>query len=283
MELSSRTLSGDGSKMAACFGNTLDALCSTHLPDTPTKPASKKGKMETLENVVAILSSISSLINQCSDSLKKLVTSNAMKIEGLKKTVDFVSAEVKDVKVKVDNLTSGLQLGEQQIETCETCLADLERYSKCWKLRLRGVPEKEENIRDEVIRICEQTYPDGKGKFSFAIDSVHRLGKKQNQIGSKSVPRAVIEQFTSRIVRNAVWKAAKSSAYLKDFCLSPLDGERQKKLWPMAEEAHAAGKAAYYVGAHTFINAPFCGPGYRRRTLQASLKFLITSYDHIYR
>ncbi|KAL0151686.1 hypothetical protein M9458_052985, partial [Cirrhinus mrigala] len=33
------------------FGNTLDALCSTHLPDTPTKPASKKGKMEILEDV----------------------------------------------------------------------------------------------------------------------------------------------------------------------------------------------------------------------------------------
>ncbi|KAL0148394.1 hypothetical protein M9458_056294 [Cirrhinus mrigala] len=223
------------------FGNTLDALCSTHLPETPTKPASKKGKMETLEDV--------------------LVTSNAMKIEGLKKTVDFVSAEVKDVKVKVDHLTSRLQLGEQQIETCETRLADLERYSRRLNLRLRGVSEKEEeNIRDEVIRICEQTYPDGKGKFSFAIDSVDRLGKKQNQIGSKSFPHAVIVQFTSRIVRDAVWKAAKSSAYLKDNGLwfmedlTPLDGERRKKLWPMAEEARTAGKAAYYVGAHAFIN-----------------------------
>ncbi|KAI2646805.1 Exocyst complex component SEC8 [Labeo rohita] len=103
---------------------------------------------------------------------KTLDTPNAMKIEGLKKTV-----EVKD---------------------------------------LRGVPEKEEeNIRDEVIHMCEQTYPDSKGKFSFAIDSVHRLGKKKNQIGSKTVPRTVIVQFTSRIVWDAVWKAAKSLAYFK--------------------------------------------------------------------
>ncbi len=36
-------------------GNTLDTLCSTHHPNTPTKPASKKGKMETLEDVVAML------------------------------------------------------------------------------------------------------------------------------------------------------------------------------------------------------------------------------------
>lgn len=112
--------------------------------------------------------------------------------------MDFVSAEVKAMKVKVDNLASRLQLGEQRIETCETRLADMERYSRRWNLRLRGVLEKEmENIRDEVIRICEQTYPEGKGKFSFAIDSVHRLGKKQNEIGNKSVPRAVILQFTS--------------------------------------------------------------------------------------
>ncbi|KAL1251810.1 hypothetical protein QQF64_019606 [Cirrhinus molitorella] len=68
------------------FGNTLDALCSTHLPDSPTKPVSEKGKMETLEDVVAMLSSISSLIDERSDSLEKLLSSNAVKIEGLKKT-----------------------------------------------------------------------------------------------------------------------------------------------------------------------------------------------------
>lgn len=55
-------------------GHTLDTLCLTHLPDMPTKPASKKGKMETLEDVVAMLSSISSLINERSDSLEKLVS-----------------------------------------------------------------------------------------------------------------------------------------------------------------------------------------------------------------
>lgn len=88
------------------FGNTLDALCSAHLPNTPTKPAFKKGKMETLEDVVSMLSSISSLINERCDSIEKLVSSNAMKIEGLKKTVDFVSAGVKDVKVKVDHLAA---------------------------------------------------------------------------------------------------------------------------------------------------------------------------------
>ncbi|KAI2646750.1 LINE-1 type transposase domain-containing protein 1 [Labeo rohita] len=51
---------------------------------------------------------------------------------------------VKDVKVKVDHLTSRLQLGEQRNETYETRLADLERYSRRWNLRLRGVPEKED-------------------------------------------------------------------------------------------------------------------------------------------
>ncbi|ROL52846.1 hypothetical protein DPX16_8409 [Anabarilius grahami] len=137
------------------------------------------------------------------------------------------------MKVKVDHLASWLKHREQRIETCETWLADLERYSRRWNLRLRGLPEKKEkNIRDEVIRICEQTYPEGKGKLPFAIDSVHRLRKKQNQIGSKSAPRAVMVTFILRIIRNAVWKAAKSSAFLKingmQFMedLTPLDRER---------------------------------------------------------
>lgn len=36
--------------------------------------------------------------------------------------------------------------------------------------------------------------------------------------------------------------------------LTPLDRERRKKLWPIMEEARAAGKSAYYVGARAYID-----------------------------
>lgn len=81
--------------------NIVDVF-SISLPETPTKPLSKKGKMETMEDVTAILLSISSLINKHSDSLEKLVSANAMKIEGLKKIVEFVKRRERKTRRAAD-------------------------------------------------------------------------------------------------------------------------------------------------------------------------------------
>lgn len=66
-------------------------------------------------------------------------------------------------------------------------------------------------------------------------------------------------QFTSRVVRDALWKAAKKSQFFKDnnlrFAedLTLSDRERRKSLWPRVKDARAAGKTAYYIGARMFI------------------------------
>lgn len=102
---------------------------------------------------------LSQLINTRSDTIEKMVSENALKIEGLKKTVDFVCAELNDIKGKVSHFKTRLTTEEKKLGFREQRLTDLERYSHHWNLRLHGVIEKEnEDVR--TIRICEATFPE---------------------------------------------------------------------------------------------------------------------------
>lgn len=65
------------------------------------------------------ISTLSQLINNRSDALEKMVGDNALKIEGLKKTVDFVCAELNDIKGKVGHVETRLNTEEKKMELCE--------------------------------------------------------------------------------------------------------------------------------------------------------------------
>ncbi|ROL48830.1 hypothetical protein DPX16_22349 [Anabarilius grahami] len=240
-------------------GNETD-LCATSLPFTPSKPpVNKKGKSSKTDEQddSAVISTLSSLINSRSYALEGMISANALKVEGLKKTIDFVCAGVQDLKKNVKDVDVRLKAQERLTGTCETRISDLERHSRRWNLRLFGVPEThKEDVRSEVIRICGETYPEAKSKYPDVVDTVHRIGRRD-----ANKPRAIIMQFTSRVVRDALWKAAKNSQFLKDnnlrFAedLTASDRERRKSLWPRVKDARAAGKTAYYIGARAFIEA----------------------------
>lgn len=108
-----------------------------------------------------------------------------------------------------------------------------------------------------MVKICQNVLPSAKDKLSDVIDVVHRLGKIQQE-GTKR-PRVTIMQFSIRSYRDAVWKAAKNSSYLKENGLrfmedfSAGDRERRRKLWPEVQKAHAEGKTAFFVGGRAFI------------------------------
>lgn len=75
----------------------------TPLSDTPSNsPRNKKGKPTVAEDSNSIVARLSLLINNQADSLEKMVSANTLKIEGLKKTIDFVSGEMKDIKASKD-------------------------------------------------------------------------------------------------------------------------------------------------------------------------------------
>lgn len=249
--------------MSFATGNIEDFDEFPPLPVTPSKSPAPKKTMYAREstehgNSSDIVTSLSALINARSDSIEKMVGDNAMKIEGLKKTIDFACAEIKDMKVKISTIEKQASCEEKRVNVCQQRISELERYSRRWNLRLHGVGETEkEDVRKKAIQICQEVLPEQKDKLVDNIDVVHRLGNKQP---NDPKPRGVIIQFSSRIQRDAVWKAAKTSRFLRDnglrFAedLSKEDRERRNKLWPMIEKARKEGKAAHFAGGRAFIN-----------------------------
>ncbi|KAL1274377.1 hypothetical protein QQF64_027191 [Cirrhinus molitorella] len=79
-------------------------------------------------------------------------------------------------------------------------------------------------------------------------------------------PRAIIIQFSSRVARDGVWRAAKSSEFLrgnglrftKD--LTAFDREKRLLLWPAVEKARKEGKRAYFVGHRAFTEGSEINP-----------------------
>lgn len=77
---------------------------------------------------------------------------------------------------------------------------DMETYLRRRNLRIGGIPENaHEDIRLEVIKICQNVLPSAKDKLSDVIDVVHRLGKIQ-QSGTErySFPFNLIEMLSGR-------------------------------------------------------------------------------------
>lgn len=244
------------------------------LPETPCKsPAIKQRKTEgtDMNAVLSQLGELSRLINNRSDALEKMIGENARviasmkesinentrQIFGLKDVIDFTSAEVKDLKVKTvatESLAKKIELNSQEQERR---LLHLEAYSRRWNLRVHGVPETErEDVRGKSIDICQQLLPNAQGKLSDSVDTVHRLGRKR--MGDNK-PRGIIVQFTSRFHRDAVWRAAKESSFLRNNNLkisedlSQADRERRNKLWPVVEKARKENKRAHFVGGRAFV------------------------------
>ncbi len=222
------------------------------LPSTLKLPH-KKGCGESADDIITKLSE---LINMRSDKLESMVAANTSHIAGLKEKLNSVCEDVNEVKTKVSQVESSLLKESKRIDVLESRITELERYSRRWNLKLQGVSENidENNVRKEVIRICQNLLPEHSDRLPDVIDTVHRVGMKK-----VNYTRGVIIQFSSRILRAAVWVAAKNSAYLRekglrfreDLCKT--DRESVIKLWPLVDEARKARKNAYFVAGRAFV------------------------------
>lgn len=75
-------------------------------------------------------------------------------------------------------------------------VTDLECYGRRWNIKLHGIPEAaKENIREEVICICQEVLPQDRDQLPAAIDIAHRVGSKRP---NEPRPRAVIIRFVVR-------------------------------------------------------------------------------------
>lgn len=78
------------------------------------------------------------------------------------------------------------------------------RYWRRWYLTLIGLPEKEnEDTRETVIGILTRVIPMSMEKLRNKVDTVHRLGKKDDPAFNKR-PRAIIIQFGMRTMKDEI-------------------------------------------------------------------------------
>lgn len=246
------------------------------LPITPFKsPASKQRRVDDTETTTAILSQLSSLsqlINNRSDALEMMVsdnssviadmkvafTENARNIADVKESFDAVCAEMKTLKKRVDHCESLMEACKVSSDTTEKRISHLESYSRRWNLKRYGLEEKDkQDVRQEIIQVCQALLPEAKAKLPDVIDTVHRLGTRKP---NNNQPRGIIMNFTSRIYRDSVWRSAKNSSFLKSKSLklaedlSVEDRERRRRLWPTMEQARKDNKPPFFVGGQAFVD-----------------------------
>lgn len=189
--------------------------------------------------------------------MKKAVQENTEHITAVKESFDAVCAELNDMKSRVVSVEAQLEKYKAIAEAQEKRISHLESYSRRWNLKLYGLTERDkQDVRQEVIKVCRSVIPEMQDKSPDVVDTVHRIGPKRS---NNNQPRGIIIQFTSRIYRDAVWRAAKKSTYLKGNNLklaedlSPDDRARRNRLWPSVEAARKENKLAFFVGGRAFV------------------------------
>lgn len=250
------------------------------LPVTPSKPpAEKQRKMDGSETIIlSELASLTSLINSRSDALEKMVSNNSIviaeakdaiknnsrQIEDFKESLEFICADVKEMKTKVAQCEKRISDYQKTSYLQESRISQLETYSRRWNLRLFGLEEKENrDERKEVIKICQALLPEMKNELPSSIDVAHRLGPKKS---NDTRPRGIIIRFALRFHRDAIWRSAKHSAFLRENKLkfvedlSAEDRERRRKLWPAVEKARKENKKAFFVGGRAFVDGTEISP-----------------------
>jgi len=143
-----------------------------------------------------------------------------------------------------------MDLRKENVSLKQQCLEQA-RYKRRWDLRLIGLPEKEkEDTREVVIGILTRVIPLSVEKLRGSVDTVHRLGKRNNAATNK-LPRSVIIQFAMQTVRDEVWKKSREARVCKEMNIqfkedfSKEDREARAKLWPKVQEARKNGKRAF--------------------------------------
>ncbi|XDV44737.1 hypothetical protein PO909_012977 [Leuciscus waleckii] len=108
-----------------------------------------------------------------------------------------------------------LLLKKENASLKQICLEQA-RYKRRWDLRLMGLPEKDkEDTRETVIGILTRVIPVSVEKLRESVDTVHRLGKK-NDAATNKMPRPVIIQFALRTVRDEVWRRSREARVCRE-------------------------------------------------------------------
>lgn len=237
------------------------------LPDTPLKPPTKKGRRDN-ENA-EILEAIRELSGKHDETFRKIsaiertTESTSKQMEKLTTTVQKLTVDVNQQKQTLESMKSVVSKLQTENKTLKADIADCQRYSRRWSLKIHGLREEEgEDIRSKIIDTLGKMAPKLRDGLKEGVDIVHRIGQRR-QNGSS---RSIIVLFGMRRYRDAVWKEAKGSKFLLDNklriteALSPEDKAAREKLWPLVKKAREEGKKASFRGPFALIDGKKIDP-----------------------
>jgi DNA repair ATPase RecN len=160
------------------------------------------GSLIEMQNNIVML--LTAKIDERANGLEDMVRENTMKIEAMKKSVDFIFGELRTFKSDMKKVVLVCQENEKKVAELEQKVNEAERYQRRWNLRLHGIPEQaDEDIKCRVVDICGAVIPESKATLQENVDIVHRLGRLKDQ--DKRL-RTTIIRFTKRSTRDLLWR-----------------------------------------------------------------------------
>ncbi|KAK7888836.1 hypothetical protein WMY93_024396 [Mugilogobius chulae] len=199
---------------------------------------------DNLTTMLSEFSALRQLLNERADAMETLVNQNSVVIAELK------------AEERVEELETQTTASKKTTADLGSSISLLESYSRRWNLILHGLEERDrQDVRQEAIQVLQRVLPEARDKLPDVVDTVHRLGARR-----PNSSRSVIIQFSLRLYRDAIWRAAKQSTFLSSNNLkltedlSSADRERRRQLWPLVESARKNNKLAFFKGGRAFVD-----------------------------
>ncbi|KAL1279272.1 hypothetical protein QQF64_025945 [Cirrhinus molitorella] len=181
-------------------------------------------------------------------TLLQAITALTARFDSQDEKLEEMSNQMRKNSVMIAEMSKAIEFNAAEIKECKE--SDIKE-----DLRINGMKEKpEEDPRREVIGLFAEIAPHLVQKLEDIVDTVHRIGKKEP---GKS--RQLIVQFTMRKYRDEFWKSTKNSSVCRDRGfrltedLTKEDRLARAALWPLIDQAHQAGKKAFYRGPFGYI------------------------------
>lgn len=239
-------------------------------PSTPCKAPARKIPKPTEEEasgavILAAINKLTMKFDSQEDRMEEFnakLTQNCAMLVGLSKTIEFNAAEIKDCKAKVTFLEGEVSRLQAEVTVLREKCTEHDNYKRRWNLRIKGMKEAvNENTRYEVIELCKKIAPNLADKMDDNVDTVHRLGRKED-----GRVRPIIVQFTRRQCRDALWKMTKDSNVCKNAGVKFAEDltkeakEAREALWPRIKQARQEDKRAYFRGPYGYIDGRRIAP-----------------------
>ncbi|KAF6323390.1 hypothetical protein mRhiFer1_008368 [Rhinolophus ferrumequinum] len=127
---------------------------ATNLPETEFKTLIIKMLKEFSENfnkeITSIKKDIEAMKNNQTE-IKNTITEMTNTLEGITSRLNEAEVRISDLEDKVAEFTQSEQQKEKRIKNNENSLRDLWDNIKCNNIRILGVPEGEERVRDREL------------------------------------------------------------------------------------------------------------------------------------